>query len=56
MPARFFAMPAKARPPSPRIARTKPVRSCLVRTNAAMDISRGREWGSPLLPLYFCLW
>ena len=38
-PDAFFAMPAKARPPSPRIARTKPVRSCLARTNAAMDIS-----------------
>ena len=38
-PDAFFAMPARARPPSPRIARTKPVRSCLARTNAAMDIS-----------------
>ena len=38
-PDAFFAMPARTRPPSPRIARTKPVRSCLARTNAAMDIS-----------------
>ena len=38
-PDAFLAMPAKARPPSPRIARPKPVRSCLARTNAAMDIS-----------------
>ena len=38
-PDAFFAMPATARPPSPRIAHTKPVRACAARTNAAMDIS-----------------
>ena len=57
-PDAFFAMPATARPPSPRIARTKPVRACVRGENQCSDGhlaagARGAmsEWGSPLLPL-----